>query len=217
MALMRPTLVAITIVAVALSGCGGARYDTPEACFQTIRIAAHHEDIPTFCDSLTPESQELLAGGLVMFGASLRIKAGVASFLGGPIAGAGSEAQRQLDAVNTVLARHGVTEDQVRQFISNPESFVDLQSSARDLGNLVADKPAFIADMWSAIKQFDDNGEMFGKKVLERLAGEIQEVSIDGEQATAVITTKRGQESLVFHKTATGWKLHIIADDLIPA
>src|SRR5262245_3391214 len=110
----RPPVVVIALVAVCVPilGCSsGGKYDTPEACFQTIRMAAHDEDIPTFCDSLTAESQDVLAGALVMMGVMLKIEAGTADLLGGSAAAQGATAKQKLGAVNPVLTRHGATDD----------------------------------------------------------------------------------------------------------
>ena len=44
---VRSRLIAALAIVFGAIGCGG-KYDSPEACFQTIRMAAHKEDITTF-------------------------------------------------------------------------------------------------------------------------------------------------------------------------
>jgi hypothetical protein len=212
----RPAVAVSLIAAVSLAAVGcssGAKYDTPEDCFQTIRMAAHDEDIPTFYDSLTADSQDVLAGALVMLSVKLKAEVGLAGLLGS--AARGAEAKQELEAVNPILARHGATDDAINRLLPDA-GFSDRSQGLANMAALIDDKRAFVADMYAAMKQFS-GADSFAKELTEQLAGEIQDVAIEGNRATAIVVTESGEEPLVFHKTAAGWKLHISAEDLMPA
>jgi hypothetical protein len=195
-------------LAVTSVGCGGGGVDftTPEASFQTLRMAAHHEDTALVCESLTPESQEMIVGGLVAMALGVRVQSGMAPD--------DAKLKEEWAAYEPVLAKHGLAEEAVQTltprliFLSGPEGF---PAFADD----VTDKVGFMADMYDAMQTV---GEVsFGEEFYEQLAGELQDVKIDGDRATAVVVTKSGESPLEFHRTATGWKLHINTDALAPA
>jgi hypothetical protein len=211
----RPGVVAVCLLALTASmGCsgsgGGSSFDTPEACFQSIRQAALNKDIPGLCKCLTVESQNVLAGGMVMMTGMLKMMGGMAA-MGGPEAAA--QSQQMIAAVSAVLAKHDIKDEALAginpsdaQAMSNPETI-----SA--LADPVKNKPQFIADMFAAMEPFNQ-GQGFGEQFTEQIAGTLKDVKIDGDMATAIVVTTKGEEPLEFRKTAEGWKLHINLDQM---
>jgi hypothetical protein len=68
----------------------------------------------------------------------------------------------------------------------------------------VADKRAFVAEVYTAMNDSGKGGDLAGK-----LNGELKNLKIDGDKATATLVTADGEEELDFRKTAEGWKMHI--------
>lgn len=207
----RPGVVAVCLLSITLCsvGCNGSAgsgsFETPEACFQSIRQAALNKDIPGLCNCLTVESQDVLAGGMVMMTGMLKMMGGMAA-MGGPEAAA--QSQKMIAAVSAVLAKHDIKDEALAainpsnaQAMSNPETI-----SA--LADPVKNKPQFIADMFAAMEPFNQ-GQGFGEQFTEQIAGTLKDVKIDGDTATALVVTTKGEEPLEFRKTAEGWKLHI--------
>ena len=169
----------------------------------------------TFCDSLTAESQDVLAGALVMMGVMLqdrsrhgraarrpeaprsqaRARAVIPAIL--------AEARRRLTTPST----HDATRLIFRRLCrASPKmADVDRQTSGVHRRHVRRDASNSSGD------------DSFGEEFYEQLAGELQDVTIDGDRATAVVVTESGEEPLEFRKTPAGWKLHISADDRCPA
>ncbi len=186
--LLRPAVVTIGLLMLASQlGCGG-KYDSPEACFRTMQVAAHNKDWPAVCDCLTVDSQEELAGMLVMAGSMMKMQSDSA-----PVAEA--------------LEKHGVTDEAIQQqgaslfAMSNP-------GALRGLAKLVKDKAAFIADMIVAMQKLRSAAQ-FSAQFESQIAGELSDVKVAGDHATAFVVSTSGQAPVEFRKTPEGWKRHI--------
>lgn len=213
LARLRPgfTVLALALLSASV-GCSGGSFESPEACFQSIRVAAHNKDMQGIVNCLTDESQEALAGMLVMAGGMVsRMPSGMA-----PLAGAAGsdEAKQAATTIKGVLKKHGVSDEELETRTANP---LLLASAAgiRELSSLVSDKQAFIADMYAALQTMGQ-GAQFGAQFEEQIAGELKDVKVDGDQATAKVVTASGEEPLMFRKTPTGWKLHIDLSNVGP-
>ena len=57
---------------VTLSGCGSKEHESPEAVFEAAKSALADEDMEGFMNCLTPESQDLFSGMLVMLGTMMK-------------------------------------------------------------------------------------------------------------------------------------------------
>jgi hypothetical protein len=202
---VRSQLFAVLAVAFGALGCGG-KYDTPEACFQTIRMAAHKEDITTFYESLTPESQDVIVGALLATAAKAR-----AQHTMNPDE---PQAKQQVDAFNPVLSKHDVDEQAVQGFI--PQYFLRGAQAIPDLAKAVKAKLPFVMDMYAAMKKSNGNFDL-AEEFYKQLAGQLKEVTIEGDQATAIDVTESGETPLNFRKSADGWKLHIDLATLTPS
>jgi hypothetical protein len=189
--LFRRAFVAIGFLALASAlGCGGGKYDSPEACFRTMQVAAHNEDWPAVCDCLTADSQEELAGMLVMAGTMMKMQSDSAP-------------------VVEALEKHGVTDEALQEqgasifAMSNP-------GALRGLAKLVKDKAAFIADMIVAMQKLR-SATQFNSQFENQIAGELSDVKVTGDEATAVVVGAEGKTKtpVEFRKTPEGWKRHV--------
>jgi hypothetical protein len=195
-------LVAVLSLVPTIVGCGGS-FSSPEACFQTMQLAGRDKDIVGMMKCLTEESQEILTGGLVMMGSMMKMMGAMPAMDGAQ----GADMKKQADAIVGVLEKHGVTDDSFKSVAPEQQMTPDPQS-IRKLSSVVSNKPQFIADMFNVMQQFQATQGM-SKDFEEQIAGTLKDVKIDGDTATAVIVTTKGEEPLSFRKTADGWKLHI--------
>jgi hypothetical protein len=195
------TAITLTLASTTLitTGCGGA-FSSPEACFNTLRAAAQNNDVPAMMACVTDESQSVLAGGLVMMGSMMKLFGVMA-----PQGGNEGEGKNPAESIDAVLAKHGVTGDALKGLNPDPESMADAQAIIK-LGNLVDDKPAFIADMLAIMERLNQDG--FKQGLETQLAGTLKDVKITGNAATATVVTTRGEDQLDFRRTAAGWKIH---------
>jgi hypothetical protein len=200
-ALSCPCAVLLSLLAVAaLVGCGGA-YDTPEATFQTIRVAANNKDMRGLFGGLTEESLDTLAGSLVLAFKTPFGKAGMKRSL------SAEDADKAEAATTSVCEKYDVTDAKVSDAMSDPLTMFSA-GGLKKLADLVEDKVGFIADMWGALEPFGQTSK-FSEEFAVQLSGTIKDVKIDGDQATAVLVTTKGEQPLTFRKTPAGWKIHI--------
>jgi hypothetical protein len=205
-------ILGLVALAPTIAGCGGGSngFATPEACFAAMQTAAKNKDIPALCDCITEESQSALAGGLVMMGSMLKMMSGMAA-MGGPEAKA--EAEKTLGAVGAVLEKHGVTEEALKNATPDPHTMGDSKAILK-LADMVKDKKAFISDMFAAMQQAGQ-GDKFSDQMDEQVAGQLKDVKIDGDRATAVVVTDTGESPIEFRRSnGSGWKLHINLDEM---
>lgn len=187
---------AIVLIAVACVGCsnqsgtpdksGGSGssatsgHATPEAAFQAFKRAMDAEDWKAAALCLVPESRYGLAFGLVM-GASF------STF--------GDESKEQ--SLNQLLTKHGINLEEE----SGAEGEGDMEQAMMDMFKPVTDLPGLIGELGAWIKQNasgDDQGGMMA-------VGELSEVKIEGDSATASVQSERGPMPIEFRKTSSGW------------
>ncbi len=195
-------------LSTSLLGCGGGSgstaegdFATPEACYQAVKKAVEAKNWGGFYDCLTADSQEIVAGSMVLMGNMVKMMSGMAA-MAGPEAAA--KAEKEMSAVTTVLEKHGVTEDAMKGFSPDPET-MQQPEAIKKLAAVAKDKRAFVADMFAAMETMGQGGPDFDKK----LAGELKDVKIDGDHATAKVIGAEGEQELDFRQTAEGWKLYI--------
>lgn len=184
-------------------GCGGSGggHASPEAVAAAAKSAIDKKDMGAFYDCLTEESQNVLAGTAVMVGSMMKMMTGMAA-MGG--AEAKAEADKEVGEVAAVLEKHGVTEESLKGADPNPAMMGDSQAIGA-LADVVKDKRSFVDDMFTALNKMDKGGP----DLSQQFSGELKDLKFDGDKATAMLTTARGEQELDFHKTAAGWKLHI--------
>ncbi|HMO87014.1 MAG TPA: hypothetical protein PKC18_19065 [Lacipirellulaceae bacterium] len=183
-----------------------APFATPEACFAAMQEAARDKDIGAMCDCMTADSQRALAGILVAAGSMFKMVAAMT-------AQADADAQAALDAVVEVMHRHNVTDEAMQRLAADPAAIND-PAAVLQLADAVPDARAFIVDMFAAMQE-SGQGAQFSDQLHDQIEGQLQDVAIDGDQATAVVVTPEGPAPLAFRRSdGQGWKLHISLDDM---
>jgi len=205
----------LCLLAVASLGCspGGMgspqNFDTPEACFSGAKDAVANSDPLAFCDCLTDESQQTVAGAMVVMGGMMKKMSGVA-LLGGRQAA--EEAREQFAPINAVLEKHGVAASDIDDVV-----IIAARSKngevVRQAGKAIANKRMFIAEMMGALSSTDrDVG--FVEQISDAFASELTDLKIDGDRATATLVGLTDRKPIEFRKSAAGWKIHISVDDM---
>jgi hypothetical protein len=176
----------VAIVALAFtSGCGksaATKFDTPEAAFQAFQDATAAEDWQTAANCLTAESQTMMADGLVL---------GVSFSTGG-------DAQKEKD-VAALLKKHGIDLDAEPPAAKDGPGMPEISASVKD-------KPALISDLMAWLKKNKDGGG-FALQL-----NKIGKVTIDGDKATAMVETDRGQRPIAFVRADGGWLVSMDED-----
>ncbi|MBA3485381.1 MAG: hypothetical protein H0T51_26600 [Pirellulales bacterium] len=193
-----------------LGGCGASSggYDSPEAVAAAAKAAIDKKDMGAFYDCLTEESQNTLTGSAVLVGSMMKLRASMAA-MDGPEAQA--DAEKETAEVTTIMEKHGVTEESLKDANPNPAMMGDSQAIGA-LANVVKDKRAFVHEVFTAL----DKMKQGGPDLSQQFTGELKDLKVDGDKATAKLTTQRGEEELDFRKTAAGWKLHIDMEKMGP-
>jgi hypothetical protein len=179
-----------------LTGCGGPAQgsESPEACCLKIKKSIENKDMGGFYDCLTDESQDVLVGSMIM----MKSMMAMASAMGGP------EAAQKFAPIDDVMEKHGVTVEAIKAAAPNALTMAEDPASVAEIADIVADKRAFVAEVYAAMDKAGQGGDLAGK-----LNGELKDLKIEGDKATANLVTADGEEELDFRKTATGWKMHI--------
>lgn len=166
------------------AGCGKgntSKFDTPEAAFKAFQTASEAEDWQAAARCLTPESQAMMADGLI-FAASF-------ATLGS------TEKEKELEQL---LKNHKIDMD------AEPKAPKDKDAAA--MPSFVAeveDKPALIEDLFGWLKKNSSSrGPSFDVKKLG-------EVKTDGDKATALAETEDGDKPVEFRRVDGGWLIHL--------
>jgi len=199
----RPAAAVCLLLIAAGVGCSGG-YETPEACFAGAKAAVSNKDPLAFCRCITPQSQDSLAGAMVVLGGMMRMMSDMAA-MGGPEAV--EQANQQFGPINAVLGKHGVDDDTLKkaaQLVQQAPSAEALKSAADGVSN----KPVFIAEMIGAMESLSQ-ASSFAEKMGEEYAGDLQDVKVEGDVATGRTGGKDGGQEIEFRKTDRGWLIHI--------
>jgi hypothetical protein len=217
---------AIVAVCGLVVGCGGSTtpqaFNTPEECFQFAQKAAAQKDYVAAVDCMTVDTQATMAGMMVTAGSMAKAFAGMAAAFGG----GGEDAEKMkkgLENIDAVLEKHGVTEKSLEEIGEsgglaaafggegepNPEKAIE---GIRAMAKPVKDHRAFVAEMIAAL---DALGDEAGENPVQGFIGELTNVQINGDHATATIKNSDGIENPIgFKKTARGWRIHLDANML---
>jgi len=181
-------------------------FETPEAAFAALQGALREKKWQTAAGCLTPESQELMANGLLLAG-------GLMAVFGGD----------QTADITAALEKHGV-DAPAPAFnfeAQSPGETPDANSDQPETPPApqmpeIKDKPGFIADMLTALEKMDPGKS--SQKHEQWSAAELKDLAVDGENATAsiVIQGDKGEETqeIAFRQSASGWLVHLPEDAL---
>ncbi|REJ95516.1 MAG: hypothetical protein DWQ34_05555 [Planctomycetota bacterium] len=167
----------------ALAPQASPRFATPQEAFDAMTGGIAARDWSRAASCMTDESQEMMAAGLL--------------FIGGFAAAFGGDETAQIAAV---LEKHGIDIE------DGPE--VDTEGEVK---LPIRNKPAFIADMLSAMEAsgegFDEGPAAWAE------SSTLADLSIDGDKATAsVVSTTDGveeQEPIEFRRANGAWLVHL--------
>jgi hypothetical protein len=202
------------LLALAGAGAGEAKkgtdnvFKTPEEAFNAAKAAAEKRDYKTLCGTLTEESLDLLAGGLV-------VNTLLAKQLGSKV-GFGKEYDKDtLEQVDKVLADHGITDEKAKAVMAlavqakKDKEYESFKAVLKKAVEPVKDRCAFVADMMGVFANTEKEDHLEGLK-----AGKLEGLKVAGDSAAGtVVETRAGKEGrspLEFRKEGGGWKLHLV-------
>jgi hypothetical protein len=182
-------------------GCGRARYDTPEATFQTAKAAVEGNDCQAFCHCLTTEARDELAAGLVIAGSLGQLAADL------PRPGA-EKAIARAKRIKAVLEKHGLAQQATPKILLNLMASKEEQKRAMlKLVEPIADRNAFIADFLRVLIDTADNPDA---RLIEPDA-RLLDLKTQHDTATATFAqTRQGKERtspIAFQKVDGQWKI----------
>jgi hypothetical protein len=188
-------------------GGKAAVYKTPQEAFKALTGALDKGDYKKFVKCLTPESRDLLAGELAMFGGMM---IGLADkFSGGK--GTDAKGMEEVQALKKVFDKHGLGEGARKglkvhppkdQKKTKPKSPEDIKKELKLFARLVIkDRDGFTVDMLSI---GPSKKPVEGKPKLEDLKTE-------GKSAKGVVVYqdkgKEKRDPIGFKKLGQGWKV----------
>jgi hypothetical protein len=199
----------LCLVSAAALGCSpgigsSQNFDTPEASFASAKDAVANRDPLAFCNCLTDESLETVAGAMVAMGGLMKQTSALA-LLGG--SQAAEKVRQQLAPINSVFESHGVAAADLDNAAKNAKSPTNAQA-LRQAADPIADKRTFIAEMLRALSA-SGRDVRFVEQINAAFAGELKDVKVEGDGATATLVGPRDRQPLEFHKSAAGWKIHL--------
>ncbi len=171
-------------------------FESPEAAYAAYEKARKEDDFSTYAGSLTLASQKAIAGGTI-FGLGMM--------------GAFDESLK--DAVMALFKKHGLDE---QNSMGRPPAGITAESTRIEqmtaMGSTFDNPAAFIVEAKTFIaKQPNVNSSSTQK------TGEIGEITVDGDSASATIRHRRGRKKIEFRRTVGGWLVHLTNDHFEPA
>jgi hypothetical protein len=220
-------------LSLVLAGCGGkepapepaaAATSEPQpdpeleeihATFEAASQALARGDYTSYSRTLTPQTQERMAGNLAMTGAVLQQQMASTQALsalteqfGGAEEGEDATANAELERMVEVLKKHGVED-------IDPVSLLGGGGQASGPALVAAsieDKPAFIGEMLDAVMAVQAKaGLQSGQQIAPPAPGELTDVKVERDVATGTMKhTINGQERqglITFRKVGDDWKI----------
>ena len=163
--------------------------------FEAAKTAAQKDDFKTFFTCLTPDSQKVMAGQMVLGGMAMK------SFAEMDKTGKAKEAFKPLDEL---FKKHGLTEEALKKFkpTTDPK---EAAKNIRAMGDLIKDRPAFCTEFMGFLQK----GGKRGPAPLSDAT--LTDVKIEGDKASGTLLTKKGgketKEPVEFAKIKGGWRL----------
>jgi hypothetical protein len=188
--------VLLLLVGLALPGCGGETSEpsgpaetaaaasapaanTPEEAFAAFVEATQKNDMPTVVSLLSPESQGMMTIGLVMSASFMTV---------------GDEGKEK--SLDTLMRKHISDWDDA----SDP---TDEGAGPEAILESIADLPGFVRELsaWMAANGDDESGF--------QVLGELGEVTVAGDRATAQVQTEDGPQPVEFRNIDGQWRIHM--------
>jgi hypothetical protein len=172
-------------------GCGGA--STPEAAFQNMKKAAQDKNWRAYCNCLTEESQDTMAGMMVLSGSMMQALGGLAGN------------QNQVgEKIKGVFEKHGLSADAVEK-LKNEGPPMSMDKGLSSLSSAIKDRAGFLADMMEVMSEFGD-----AKKVTPVMDdATLTDVKIEGDTATGTVTAGGRSGPMHFKRVGSQWKIDL--------
>jgi len=211
--LLAASLAALVCLTALGCGGGGGGYDSPQAAFDAMKAASEKKDWKGVCNCMTPDSQDAMAGMMVLSGTVMKAMGAFAAMAGGEEA---EKAKAALEKIDQVLKKHGLTEDAMKKMKGKKPEAPDQQLAVlKELTAPIKDKPAFVAEM---IQAFGEMGP--GESEMFFHDGTLKDVKISGDTATGTVSeTVEGEQKdnpISFKKTGGGWLVELPLDKMQP-
>ncbi|MCE9546435.1 MAG: hypothetical protein K8T25_13090 [Planctomycetia bacterium] len=198
--------IAVGIVLVACHGCkaphAAVSYKSPQEVFDAANSSVEKKDYQGFCQCLTADTQDQMAGFLVLGPLSLE-----KMMMALPPQPSAIEAISRIDKV---FQQHGVDTGKIdlEALGKFPQKTpAEKSEEVKRLAAGIKDKPAFISDM---ILAMESNAKSQGNFIQSRLPfgnSRLEDLKIEGDSATGTAVDKtNGQKTPVtFSKVNEGW------------
>jgi hypothetical protein len=163
------------------------KLDTPEAAYAALAAAAKKDNWESAAAILTPESQAMMAAGMIMSASFVTM---------------GDENKEK--ELTELLGRHGIKLDD-----EEPEPSADVSPSdmMMALTKPIKDLPVFLGQLSAWInKNGEDRGSGFAK------LGKLGEVTIEGDTAKTISQTDMGPQPIEFRRVSGSWLVHLPMD-----
>jgi len=189
-------------VLIAVSFLGGHR--SPESVFEAAKSAVQEKDWEGFCECLTPESRDQLAGVLLFSAVMAKGFSGLAA-LGGPEKA--QEAEEKLKPLMDVLAEHGLDEATLENMRSEGRMTPGRADNDRLQQVLapVKNRNKFVADMMTVMQQVSDRSLPSPMGPDARL----EDLEVGDDSATGYIVQtrndKENRDKIAFKKVDGNW------------
>jgi hypothetical protein len=160
-----------------------------------MRPQSKDDDYAAFMNSMTAESQKATAG---------------ATIFGLGIMGAFDESLK--DAVMALFKKHGMP-DQSEMQGPPPgitEDLTKIEQMAA-MGSFFDNPAAFVVEARNFIEQQPNTNNNSGEA-----SGELGEIIVDGDSASATVRHRRGRQRIEFRRTAAGWLVELTDDQFAP-
>jgi hypothetical protein len=181
---MRRTIVAgLLIVTLATGGCSGGGGSgagaTPQETFDAMKAAAVKKDWGGMVACMTPQTQEMMLGGMAM----------MVQFMGAMPGG------DKFKGAADILTRHGAKLDakpDMSSLVGGPDAKANPQEALKKVVGDVKDKPACLAEVMAWLEKNGDEKTKSGMNSEQMANSTLTDVKIEGDKATAKITSKIG-------------------------
>ena len=199
------TLVALIVaVVVSTTGCGGGpsgRFDTPESTLNTLKTAGMNRDFATFTECLSEDCLNEMSGQLRIAAAGLQLMGSMATMMGGE---EGARNKALAEKVDAITKKHVSAEAPAVNVMSMMGDAEANRAKAREAGQAVADKKAFVAEFMQLM-----TAQVMAESSVDY---ELTSMKTEGDVAIATVKDpKSGQEGPIkLRRIAAEWKV----DDL---
>jgi Domain of unknown function (DUF4878) len=170
-------------------------YKSPQDVFDAAQSAIKKDDYKAFFGMVTPDSQKMMAGQLVLMGAMIKRFADLDP---------SGKAKEMLKPIDELMTKHGVTEEALKKV--KPDT--DKSKASRAMGDLVKDRPGFVAGMMKILDKNTPPGKEKSKPFQD---AELKDVKVEGDKAKGTVVTKKDdkekKEPIEFVKIGDSWKI----------